>query len=89
MKPEKKTKLGESLNRTNTETDADARLYQLRDAIAPHMGPHWNLHSNLFVKRIALSRLLYLNKLYSLILDVPGVICEFGVQWGLGIKGSF
>jgi len=78
----KKTKLGESLNRTGSEAEADQRLHALHEAIIPHMGPHWNLHANLFAKRIALSRLLYLNKIYSLILDVPGVICEFGVQWG-------
>lgn len=82
MKSEKKTALGESVNKTKLESDADSRLFELKDAITPQMGPHWNLHSNLFVKRIALSRLLYLNKIYEQILNVPGVICEFGVQWG-------
>lgn len=82
MKTDEKTNLGESINRPQLESDSDARLAHLRSVIAPHMGPHWNLHSNLFVKRIALSRLLYLNTLYLKILDVPGVICEFGVQWG-------
>ena len=82
MKTEQKTTLGESLNRTTSESDADTQLHDLRDQITPHMGPHWNLHSNVFLKRIALSRLLYLDTIYAHILDVPGVICEFGVQWG-------
>jgi hypothetical protein len=82
MKPNSKTPLGESLNRTNAESLSDEALLNLRGAISPSMGPHWNLHSNVFIKRIALSRILYWNKIYSQILDVPGVICEFGVQWG-------
>jgi hypothetical protein len=80
-----KTKLGESLTRSALEQEIDARLLELRDATVPHMGPHWNLHSNLFVKRITLSRILYFNQLYGLIRDVPGVICEFGVQWGASL----
>jgi hypothetical protein len=77
-----KTQLGESITRTSAEQDADGRLRALKDAVAPQMGPHWNLHSNLFMKRIALSRLLYLDRLYRQALGVPGIICEFGVQWG-------
>lgn len=80
-----KTNLGESLNRSELEKNSDERLQVLRDEIVPHMGPHWNLHSNLFIKRISLSRILYFNQLYSLIKDVPGVICEFGVQWGASL----
>ncbi|MDO8651585.1 MAG: TylF/MycF/NovP-related O-methyltransferase [Undibacterium sp.] len=60
-------------------------MLALRNAIVPNMGPHWNLHSNLFVKRITLSRILYFNHLYSLIREIPGVICEFGVQWGASL----
>jgi hypothetical protein len=29
--------------------------------------------------------LFYYNELYKQILDIPGVICEFGVQWGAGL----
>ncbi|GGX49140.1 class I SAM-dependent methyltransferase [Undibacterium squillarum] len=80
-----KTELGESLNRSQTEQEIDQQLFALRDQIVPAMGPHWNLHSNLFVKRITLSRILYFQRLYQLQLDVPGVICEFGVQWGASL----
>jgi hypothetical protein len=34
------------------------------------------------LKRQSLSRVLYYNHLYQKIIDIPGVICEFGVQWG-------
>ena len=80
-----KTKLGESINRSTLESDVDARLHVLQQEILLQMGPHWNLHSNLFIKRISLSRILYFHHLYSLIQDIPGVICEFGVQWGASL----
>ena len=31
---------------------------------------------------MALSRIIYYCELYQKIINVPGVICEFGVQWG-------
>lgn len=77
-----KTSLGESINKSASEVDRGRRLLELRNEMVPHMGPHGNLHSNVFIDRIALSRLLYLSRLYPQILHVPGVICEFGVQWG-------
>jgi hypothetical protein len=80
-----KTKLGESINRNSIEVDADSQLFELQKSIVPNMGPHWNLHSNLFLKRISLSRILYFNQLYLNVLNVPGVICEFGVQWGASL----
>jgi hypothetical protein len=42
----------------------------------------WNLHTLALLKRQSISRLLYLDKLYQEMVGVPGVICEFGVQWG-------
>ena len=33
----------------------------------------------------SISRLLYLDQIYRQIVDVPGVICEFGVHWGAGL----
>lgn len=36
----------------------------------------------LFTNRQVLSRLLYFNDLYKLLINTPGVICEFGVQFG-------
>ena len=36
----------------------------------------------LFMRSGCLAKILYLNELYQLIEDVPGVICEFGIWWG-------
>ena len=36
----------------------------------------------LFIKRQDLSRILFMNELYKKILDVNGIIIEFGVRWG-------
>ncbi|WP_187970283.1 TylF/MycF/NovP-related O-methyltransferase [Aquibium microcysteis] len=50
--------------------------------LIPRMGPNWHRHALIGVKVEALSRVLYYADLYKKILDVPGLICEFGVQWG-------
>lgn len=39
-------------------------------------------HLGLFIKRQDLSRLLFMHELYKKIIDVHGVIMEFGVRWG-------
>lgn len=42
----------------------------------------WNRNSLLTLNAPTLARILYLDNLYRKIIDVPGVVCEFGVQWG-------
>lgn len=39
-------------------------------------------NSGLFVKRQDLTKQLFLNDLYSKIVDIHGIILEFGVRWG-------
>src|SRR5713226_6963951 len=39
-------------------------------------------HLGLFLNRNCLSRALFLDEIYRQIIDVPGVIIEFGVRWG-------
>jgi hypothetical protein len=36
----------------------------------------------LYMRSGALARLLFLNELYQKIVDIPGIICEFGIWWG-------
>jgi hypothetical protein len=45
----------------------------------------------LFLNRQTLSRILYMHDLYQRIIDVPGVVMEFGVRWGqnLALFSSF
>jgi hypothetical protein len=75
---------GEFTQRSESESENDARLYELakdRHRIGG-FGSQWNYHSAVFLKRQVLSRMLYLDQLYRRIINVPGVICEFGVHWG-------
>lgn len=46
------------------------------------MGIHWNRHFPLFLKGSTIARILYYDFLYKKIIDIPGVIMEFGIQWG-------
>lgn len=39
----------------------------------------------LYLRSTGLAKLLYLNELYQLIVDLPGVIMEFGVWWGANL----
>lgn len=75
---------GEFTQRSNSEAGNDSRLFDLAKARydVGGFGSQWNHHSTVFLKRQVMSRLLYQNHLYEKILDVPGVICEFGVHWG-------
>ncbi len=45
----------------------------------------------LFLPRASLSRLLFMHEFYQHILDVPGVVMEFGARWGqnLALFSSF
>jgi hypothetical protein len=64
------------------ETERNAMLYETAQDLFPKFGAQWNVDSLVLLKRQSLSRVLYLNHLYQLIINVPGVICEFGVKWG-------
>ena len=72
----------ERSHRSAAENANDRRLLEIRRELLDRLGPFWNSHQNVLLKRQSLSRLIYYRDLYQHILDVPGVICEFGVQWG-------
>jgi hypothetical protein len=76
--------LQEITQRTASEQEQDERLraHAIARLSDGSLGVHCSQHSALFLKRQALSRLLYYDQLYRRIVNVPGVICEFGVQWG-------
>lgn len=76
---------GEFSQRSQQENVSHEELYDLAQDLLPKFGTGWNAHSLVTLKRQTLSRLLYFNDLYQRIVDVPGVICEFGVQWGAGM----
>ncbi|NGR07368.1 crotonobetainyl-CoA--carnitine CoA-transferase [bacterium SGD-2] len=69
--------------RTDETREALVKLRQATETLLPQFGDEsWNKHCLLTMNVTVLSRLLYLNDLYQKIISVPGVICEFGVQWG-------
>jgi Methyltransferase domain len=80
-----KTK-GEFIQRSAGESVVDERLMELFKTYGFATGPQWAYHANAFAKRQALSRLLYFDELYRKIVEVAGVICEFGVQYGAGMS---
>lgn len=56
-------------------------LILLRESTALS-GPHWNRSLLTYLLPSSVARLLFLNEIYDLIVDVPGVILEFGVHRG-------
>lgn len=69
--------------RTGSEKSALSQLRAIAESLLPAFGDEvWHRHSLVTMNVSAMSRLLYLNDLYQRIVDVPGVICEFGVHWG-------
>jgi len=73
---------GEFTNYSTSELERQKKLFDLASALMPMYGPNWHRHSQVTMRVGALSRALYYNYLYQKIVDVPGVVCEFGVQWG-------
>lgn len=78
----KKTRSNEIFDTSNAENQRNDRLKELHLGLMPEFGESWNGHSLVTLNRQSLSRILYYDHLYKQLLGVPGVICEFGVQWG-------
>jgi hypothetical protein len=73
---------GEATHQTHTELEAVNKLLSKARYVLDKSGHQWNLHLPSVLRRQTISRILYYNEIYQKIIDVPGVICEFGVQWG-------
>ena len=77
------SRVGSAFTQQSTsERAAQDELFGLASSLLPQYGHHWNAHGLVMMKRQSMSRILYYNYLYQKIIDIPGVICEFGVQWG-------
>jgi hypothetical protein len=76
---------GEFTQQSITEQSINNELLNITASLLPKFGHHWNIHNVVTLRRQSLSRILYYNHLYQKIIDIPGVICEFGVQWGATI----
>ena len=73
---------GEFTTNSESERERQQQLIDIAASLQSKFGPHWHRHSLVTLRVGSLSRLLYYNNLYQQIVGVPGVICEFGVQWG-------
>ncbi|MEO0393123.1 MAG: TylF/MycF/NovP-related O-methyltransferase [Pseudomonadota bacterium] len=82
-----KSKTGEFTGyRTEQQAKNDAAFKELAQTIIDKSGSNWAIHGLSVMKRNALARVLYYHDLYQKCLPIPGVICEFGVQWGAGLS---
>lgn len=61
-----------------------AQAVALRSSSIPDSELMDNL--GLFLRRQNLARLLFMDQIYKMILDVHGVVMEFGVRWGQNIS---
>ena len=73
---------GEGSLRTDQEMKAVDELLNIHMSLVPRLGAGWNQHSLVTLRRQSMSRILYLDWIYNKLIGKPGVICEFGVQWG-------
>jgi hypothetical protein len=74
------------LQTRQTGTQAQSRE-KMQEMFANTPLPANELMVNLpmYMRGSALAKLLYINELYGLIVDVPGVIMEFGTWWGANL----
>lgn len=73
---------GEFSARNPSESDADERLRALMRANLPVEEAQWNHHLQAYLKRHTLMRILHFANLYEMIVEIPGDILDFGVQYG-------
>lgn len=76
---------GEIEHKSPDEVKRLSRLQELTAVLAAQEDVNWQGQSHLTLSRLGLSRILYFNHLYQLVLGKPGVILEFGVQWGASL----
>ncbi len=57
-------------------------IKKIKNKIFNNFGKYWNWPLFCFLTRPSIARFLYLNDIYKKIINLPGCICEFGVQYG-------
>jgi hypothetical protein len=69
---------------SNDKVIGREKLYQLfKDRPMPD--DQLLISMGMYMRSSALTKILYINELYNLIRDIPGVIMEFGIWWGQNI----
>jgi hypothetical protein len=71
--------------RNNEQLENDKKFKDLALEIIKESGANWSIHGLSVMKRNSIARIIYYYDLYQKSINVPGVICEFGVHWGAGM----
>lgn len=82
----KKNIAKEHSSATTEEVSLKERLKSIQIKILNESGPNWDTHQLATLTRQSLSRILYLDNLYSKIINVPGIIVECGVHYGASLS---
>lgn len=76
-------KIGNELtSRSEEQTRKNDILRDILLKTIPSLGGKWDVHLPLFLTAPSLARILWLDQVYRLGLDVQGSVVEFGSQWG-------
>lgn len=75
-------KNNELVQKTEVQIQNNEVLRSRLTELLQNFGPNWHIHTIVGLKVQTLARILYYSDLYKSIVHTPGVICEFGVQWG-------
>jgi hypothetical protein len=79
--PPSSQKIGLSTGSSAQELDSHRNFVKLfKESPLPDDELMYNL--GLYIRRQSLSRILFMQEIYRKILEVPGVVMEFGVRWG-------
>ena len=78
----KDEKIKEFTSKTEEIVSDENHLKSIAIPNVENMGIHWNRHFPVYLKGSTIARILYYDFLYKKIINTPGVIIEFGVQWG-------
>lgn len=65
-----------------TNSNNSKEFIELSNQLIAQMGYATYRHNTLGLRNSAIARILYYTDLYKKIVNTPGVICEFGVQYG-------
>ncbi len=72
--------------RKEEELAAGDELNALLTRTLPILGRKWDNHLSAFLTAPSLARILWLDSVYRLAIEVPGRIVEFGSQWGASLN---
>jgi hypothetical protein len=81
------TKSGnEFTSRTQDQIDGNLKTRDLLGGILESLGTKWDVHLPTFLTAPSLARIFWLNHVYQEAIHVPGVLVEFGSQWGASLN---